>query len=70
MADLVVAKLHDWRIEDREYGRQEQWRGRRHAFEHLHSQRTALAVIDIVPATHPSIAGNLDALADAAFALR
>ena len=41
-------KLHDWRIEDREYARQEERRGRRHAFEVLEPARTALVVIDMV----------------------
>jgi nicotinamidase-related amidase len=41
--------LHDWRIEDREYARQEERRGRRHAFETLVPARTALVVIDMVP---------------------
>jgi len=42
-------KLHAWRIEDREYARQEERRGRRHAFETLEPSRTALVVIDMVP---------------------
>lgn len=42
-------KLHAWRIKDREYARQEERRGRRHAFETLEPSRTALAVIDMVP---------------------
>ena len=41
-------KLHAWRIEDREYARQEERRGRRHAFEVLEPARTALVVIDMV----------------------
>jgi len=41
--------LHDWAIEEREYVRQEQRRGRRHAFESLDPTRTALLVIDMVP---------------------
>ena len=40
---------HDWRIEEREYARHEQRRGRRHAYEHLDPRRTALVVIDLVP---------------------
>ena len=39
---------HDWSIEDREYLRQEQRRGRRHAFESLEPARTALVVVDLV----------------------
>jgi nicotinamidase-related amidase len=45
----MKGKLHDWRIEDREYARQEERRGRRHAFETLEPARTALVVIDMVP---------------------
>jgi nicotinamidase-related amidase len=41
--------MHVWRIEPREYERQEARRGRRHAFEVLHPRRTALVVIDMVP---------------------
>jgi nicotinamidase-related amidase len=42
-------KLHAWHIEEREYRRQEERRGRRHAFETLTPARTALVVIDMVP---------------------
>ncbi|MFI9724384.1 isochorismatase family protein [Streptomyces sp. NPDC052396] len=42
-------KVHDWRIEEREYARQEQRRGRRYAYEHLMSARTVLVVVDMVP---------------------
>jgi hypothetical protein len=45
----MQGKLHAWRIEDREYARQEERRGRRHAFETLAPARTALVVIDMVP---------------------
>jgi nicotinamidase-related amidase len=45
----MTGKLHDWRIEEREYARQEERRGRRHAFETLEPARTALVVIDMVP---------------------
>jgi nicotinamidase-related amidase len=45
----MKGKLHDWRIEDREYARHEERRGRRHAFETLDPARTALVVIDMVP---------------------
>jgi nicotinamidase-related amidase len=45
----MEGKLHAWRIEDREYARQEERRGRRHAFETLEPARTALVVIDMVP---------------------
>lgn len=40
--------LHDWVIEEREYLRQEERRGRRHAFAHLDPERTALLVVDLV----------------------
>jgi nicotinamidase-related amidase len=40
--------LHEWEIEDREYLRQEERRGRRHGFEHLDPVRTALLVVDLV----------------------
>jgi nicotinamidase-related amidase len=42
-------QLHAWRIEQREYARQEERRGRRHAFTSLDGTRTALVVIDMVP---------------------
>jgi nicotinamidase-related amidase len=42
-------KLHAWHIEEREYRRQEERRGRRHAFETLTPATTALVVIDMVP---------------------
>ena len=44
----MTGKLHGWRIEDREYARQEERRGRRHAFETLVPAQTALVVIDMV----------------------
>lgn len=40
---------HAWFVEEREYERHEARRGRRHAFEHLDPQRTALVVVDLVP---------------------
>ncbi|MGK2950424.1 MAG: isochorismatase family protein [Acidimicrobiales bacterium] len=40
--------LQEWMIEEREYRRQEERRGRRHAFEHLDPTRTALLVVDLV----------------------
>lgn len=40
---------HDWFIEEREYARHEERRGKRHAFEALVPRRTALVVIDMVP---------------------
>lgn len=39
---------HEWEIEEREYRRQEERRGRRHAFEHLDPVRTAFLVVDLV----------------------
>ncbi|NEJ26996.1 cysteine hydrolase (plasmid) [Rhizobium leguminosarum] len=42
-------KLHNWMIEEREYDRQEQRRGRRHAYGSVDARRTALIVIDMVP---------------------
>jgi nicotinamidase-related amidase len=42
------AALHDWHIEEREYLRHEQRRGRRHAVESLDPTRTALVVVDMV----------------------
>ncbi len=41
--------LHAWRIEQREYDRQESRRGRRHAYERIDPGRTALVVVDMVP---------------------
>lgn len=43
------AKLHAWAIEPREYARQEERRGRRHAYAALVPGRTALVVVDMVP---------------------
>jgi nicotinamidase-related amidase len=40
--------LHTWRIEEREYRRQEQRRGRRFAYPSLAPARTVLVVIDMV----------------------
>jgi nicotinamidase-related amidase len=40
---------HDWFVDEREYRRHEERRGRRHAFEHLDARRTALVVVDVVP---------------------
>jgi nicotinamidase-related amidase len=63
---------HAWRIEEREYLRQEQRRGRRYAYEHLTPARTALVVVDMVPffvaeapyalAIVPNIVGLADGL--------
>jgi nicotinamidase-related amidase len=43
------ARVHEWQIEEREYRRQETRRGRRHAYQHVKPERTALVVIDMVP---------------------
>lgn len=42
-------KLHNWWIAPREYARQQQRRGRRHAYERVEPSRTALVVVDMVP---------------------
>jgi nicotinamidase-related amidase len=49
LSDDAERQVHDWWIEEREYARQEQRRGRRHAFQHIEPRRTALVVIDMVP---------------------
>lgn len=41
--------MHAWRIEQREYDRQESRRGRRHAYLTVDPARTALVVVDMVP---------------------
>ncbi len=41
--------LHAWSVPQREYARQEERRGRRHAYTRLDPVRTALVVIDMVP---------------------
>ncbi|ONK12661.1 isochorismatase family cysteine hydrolase [Streptomyces sp. MP131-18] len=45
----AVARHHAWHIDSREYARQEERRGTRHAFTRLDPARTALVVIDMVP---------------------
>jgi nicotinamidase-related amidase len=66
----MKGKLHDWRIEDREYARHEERRGRRHAYQTLKPARTALVVIDMV-SFHVSggyclgIVPNISSIADA-----
>lgn len=49
VSDSVIPRTHDWHIDEREYDRHEQRRGRRHAFEQIQPSRTALVVIDMVP---------------------
>ncbi|MEV6256464.1 isochorismatase family cysteine hydrolase [Nocardia sp. NPDC051911] len=62
---------HDWHIEAREYARHESRRGRRFAYPDLDPERTALAVIDMVPlhvsgnAYCRAIVPNINRLADA-----
>lgn len=41
--------LHRWRIDDREYARHEARRGRRHGFDEIVPEHTALVVVDMVP---------------------
>lgn len=40
---------HDWHIDQEQYERHEQRRGRRHAYEHLTPATTALVVVDMIP---------------------
>lgn len=47
-AGPVLAR-HAWHIDEREYRRHEERRGRRHAFARLDPRRTALVVVDVVP---------------------
>ena len=49
MPERVTPKVHAWHIEEREYARHQQRRGRRHAYEELEPSRTALVVVDMVP---------------------
>ena len=49
MASEPSVRMHAWQIEPREYARQEERRGRRHAFTRLVPGKTALVVIDMVP---------------------
>ncbi|WP_416563068.1 hypothetical protein [Nocardia testacea] len=42
----IRIELHDWRIDEREYLRQENHRGRRFAYPDLDPRRTALVVIE------------------------
>ncbi|MER5544133.1 isochorismatase family cysteine hydrolase [Streptomyces sp. NPDC002589] len=65
------SKIHDWRIEPREYARQEERRGRRHAYESLVPAHTALIVVDMVSyfvEANPYARGivrNIDRIAEA-----
>ena len=47
-AGQELPRAHEWRIEPREYARQESRRGRRHGFDRLRSDRTALVVTGTV----------------------
>ena len=49
MSEQAVPRVHEWFIEEREYTRHEERRGRRHAFNRMDPTRTALVVIDMVP---------------------
>ncbi|PPK66354.1 cysteine hydrolase [Actinokineospora auranticolor] len=66
---MVEPRKHRWHIEDREYARQEQRRGRRYAYPSLNGAKTALVVIDMVPffvaesGYGLGIVPNIDALA-------
>ena len=48
-SDGAGETVHAWHVDEREYRRHEQRRGRRHAFERLDPRRTALVVVDLVP---------------------
>ena len=41
--------MHAWHIDEHEYARQERRRGRRHAFDRIRPERSALVVVDMVP---------------------
>jgi nicotinamidase-related amidase len=46
---MTGPRPHNWSIDEREYARQEDRRGRRFAYEDLDPVRTALVVVDMVP---------------------
>ena len=46
---MTPTKVHDWRIDEREYARHEARRGRRHAFDTIDPRQAALVVVDLVP---------------------
>lgn len=65
--------MHEWHIEPREYARHEARRGRRHAYERLRPDRTALVVVDMVEfflAENPYAHGIVPNIARLATALR
>jgi nicotinamidase-related amidase len=69
----IEPRVHDWRIDEREYARHETRRGRRHAFARIDPRRTALVVIDMVPfhvADSSSALGIVDHINALAGALR
>ncbi|MFG2976578.1 isochorismatase family protein [Streptomyces sp. NPDC048331] len=69
----IDSTLHDWRIEPREYARQEARRGRRHAYTRVDPARTALVVVDMVPffvGTNPYARGIVPPINRIAAALR
>ncbi|MCC5953632.1 MAG: cysteine hydrolase [Acidimicrobiia bacterium] len=71
MHDPASALVHDWHIDQREYERHQERRGRRHAFEVLDHRRTALVVVDMIPffvEENPyarGIVANIERLAEA-----
>jgi len=70
LGDTSEAKVHRWRIDPKQYARQESRRGRRHAYESFDPARTVLVVVDMVPFfanENPYCRGivhNISALAD------
>ncbi|MFD9223436.1 isochorismatase family protein [Streptomyces sp. NPDC060064] len=70
MQDNTETLIRAWRIDNREYRRQEERRGRRFAYTSLEPARTALVVVDMVPFfvdANPyarGIAPNIQHLAD------
>jgi nicotinamidase-related amidase len=62
---------HRWRIDEREYARHEERRGRRFAYESIDPHRTALVVVDMIPffvAANPycrGVIGTINALSSA-----
>jgi nicotinamidase-related amidase len=46
---IESVKLHCWHIDPEQYVRQEKRRGRRHAYQTIHADSTALIVIDMIP---------------------
>ncbi|MFJ9641946.1 cysteine hydrolase family protein [Streptomyces sp. NPDC101206] len=46
--DGIEPRRHAWRVDADEYARHERRRGRRHAYDELRGERTALVVVDMV----------------------